>query len=121
MLISALDDYPVFRTGARLKQNCAQPFDFEPPIVEPICAPNSMEVPSEVFQHFLPKPVAFPCPERAMICCAITLDRQNVSARLVGMPDAEIEAKASRTDLWIGEECGSACKRSPLSGVIGVQ
>jgi len=37
------------------------------------------------------------------------------------MPDAEIEAKASRTDLWIGEECGSACKRSPLSGVIGVQ
>ena len=77
-------------------------------IVEPIRAPNSVELPSARFEKRLAESVALTSDIPGMVGSAIGFDGQDVPAREVGVPDCEVDSIRASTNLWVERQPGSS-------------
>ena len=60
-----------------------------------------MESPAEPFQDILPQSIPFARPERTVVALTVTLHGENIPARPVTLPYAEIDSKPCATNLRI--------------------
>src|SRR3954451_16365037 len=72
-------------------------------MIKPVCAPDAVKPPSQVFENILSKSIAFASPNRAMVGGPIAFYGEYVAARSIRLPNSEVDQEASRTDLRIGQ------------------
>ena len=69
--------------------------------MEPIRAPDAVELPAEAFKDVLPKPVTLARPEGRMIGGAVTLDSRDVLAGPIRVADSKVDPESCTADLRI--------------------
>ena len=72
--------------------------DFPPTVSKPIRRPNSVHVPTEIFENHRSQTVTISHRFRRVIACPVAFHAKNKSARLFGMPDGDINEEPRHAD-----------------------
>lgn len=69
-----------------------------PTVSKPICRPNSVYVPTEIFENRLSQTVAISRRLRGAIACSVAFHAKNKNSWFFGMPDGDINEEPRHAD-----------------------
>ena len=84
--------------GHRVLDRRQEPAFFTVAVVVPRCAPNAVQVPTQVPEHLLTKPVAVAGGPGGVVLVAVAFDAEGVHAGMAGVVDADVDAVPGGAD-----------------------